>query len=223
MEKILGIVGIVAFVVLFFVVVIYLQRPAAAGRREAWRQEANKLGFAFADADPDFLNRHALGGILETHSSPTFENIVSGTLQGSTVVVVEHAATEVGHGRSHHYTEAVCVVKLPGMNLPRFRLEESDWLRDAVAPGGLGKEIAISKDPAFSKAFKLRGRDEASIRQVFHPAARQAITRYQNTKLHLDALGPTLILSKRETIKPSQMKELIDQALFLANSLARPV
>ena len=219
-EKILAMVGIVLFLVLVLWGLGKLFTLADAKRRAAWKREAAKFGFPFVAADAAFPTRYGIGAILKTDTKPTFHAIVTRAQQGSTVVVVEHSATGKGpSNRAHHYNETMCVVQIPGMNLPVFNAKRKDWLADAVTSHAQGK-IAFPDDPQFSEEIHVRGVEEGRIRQTFHPTARRAFLVVLDPKARVAGCGQTLLMQCRKTIAPARMQETMNQAFHLATTLA---
>ncbi|TBR17042.1 hypothetical protein EPO15_17820 [bacterium] len=114
----------------------------------------------------------------------------------------------VGSGRSSHtYKQTVGAFLCPGRNLPEFTAapeDLGDWFGELFG----GQDIDFEHDPAFSKAYRLRGPDEPAIRDFFSVGGTQYLAARPGWTVH--AKGEWLIAyraSKR--VSPKKLKDFL--------------
>jgi len=217
MEKALGIAAVLVFLVVFFVVVARLYGRAAKKRSEAWQAEAARHGFSYLASDLNFAARQNLASIIPVDDSSEFVHVVSGVVQSFGVALAEHSASTDG-GSS--YRHSVCVLRLPGVSLPQFRVSKRDFT--SRLPFGGSKEVTFAEDPPFAREFYVHGDAPAPVKQVLHPMARQALLGYRGGELNLVAGGNRVFLNHEKVLAPDQMRAFIDQVMPLATALAVP-
>ncbi len=217
MEKVLGIVAVLAFLVVFGFVMDRLFGRAAKKRSEAWQAEAARLGFSYLASDLNFAARQNLASIGPVNDRTEFANVVSGVVQSFGVALAEESGPMDG-GRT--YTHSVCVLRLPGVSLPQFRISKRDFT--CRLPFGGSKEVTFAEDPPFAREFYVHGEAPEPVKEALHPMARQALLGYRGGELDLLAGGNRVVLTPDKVLAPDQMRAFIDAVMPLATALAVP-
>jgi hypothetical protein len=202
-------VGIVAFIVAIFAVIIYFDRKRSAKLEAA----AKALGFAFRrkplPQDQTLVAGSALQAMGHGHR---VRNIIEVPEREGARCTLFDFTYVVGHGKnSKTYTQTVARVESPKLNLPAFQLRPEGVLLKIAQSLGL-RDFDFQEWPVFSKMYQLRGQDEAAVRAVFTPP----ILSYceQNRGLWMSANGQFLwVHRERRRVKADEI------AAFLASSL----
>lgn len=84
------------------------------------------------------------------------------------VFLFDYQYTTGGGKNSKTYTQTVLAVHSPRLNLPYFSLYPESFLSFIGEAFGYN-DIDFASHPHFSKRYKLTGKDEMFIRQMFHP------------------------------------------------------
>ncbi len=192
-------------------------------RSEAFLRYAAQRGWTF--------ERNGLGRMDEVSSFKLFSrgrerrltNVVFGPQDGVTVSVGDYRYT-VDRGRSartHHQT--LCVVRVPGLDLPHFFVRRQVMLVDDLGKLLGGQDLNFEEDPDFSKAWVLQTEgDEHHVRRVFHPRARMAFTAGLAGKSpEVEAHGDALLLHFGRRLGVDELDGLIADAVNLARCWQR--
>lgn len=140
------------------------ERRRTAGLADA----ADGLGFEFhPNGDPVLTDRLARFHLFSQGHSARLWNVLRGRTRDLDVAVFDYRYT-VGRGKHRRtYSTTVAYFRADDLNLPAFVLRpEGFWSRLGVSLFGR-QDINFDTHPAFSKAFLLRGPDEAAVRGVF--------------------------------------------------------
>lgn len=80
-----------------------------------------------------------------------------------------------GYGKHRHtYTDTICVVAKPGVDMPQFFVRDENMILDSLGKLFGGQDINFEEDPTFSRAFVLQGMSEPLIRKFFDRKVRSA-------------------------------------------------
>lgn len=113
-----------------------------------------------------------------------------------------------GSGKnSATYKQTVGAFHIPGRNLPAFTAAPED-LGDWVAEWFGGQDIDFPGDPKFSKEYRLKGSDEAAIRDFFSVGGTQYLAARPGWTVH--AQGDWLLAYRaRKRIPPKRLKDFL--------------
>ncbi|HLM00694.1 MAG TPA: hypothetical protein VK400_06535, partial [Pyrinomonadaceae bacterium] len=130
---------------------------------------------------------------------------------GGAAYVFDYAYT-VGSGKNQQtYTQTVVAFNTPRLRIPFFALYPESFLSFIGEMFGYN-DIDFHTHPAFSKRFKLTGRDEMPIRGIFHP---QALSFFENLpNIRVDGGGNYLfVYVHNQTVKPEILNGFLATAL----------
>lgn len=127
---------------------------------------------------------------------------------------VEYQESDYYGDQSRHNT--VLRIKLP-FEAPVFKLEK-EGLFDRVAHWAGVQDINLSQYPDFSRRFKLRGEEEAAIKDFFHP--RLIETLESHPAYHLESNGEALLIYRKERIATiGEIKQMVHFGLQVMKAL----
>lgn len=158
-------------------------------RSKALRAAGARLGLVPTEETLDDLP----GGLramalFSSGSSPAAANVMWGEKRD--YVFFEYTYT-VGSGKnSSTYTQTVGAFRCAGRNMPDFTAapeDLGDWFSELFG----GQDIDFQHDPVFSKKYRLRGKDEAAIRDFFSVGGTQYLAARPGWTVH--ALGEWLL------------------------------
>lgn len=114
----------------------------------------------------------------------------------------------VGSGKnSSTYTQTVGAFRCAGRNMPDFTAAPED-LGDWFAELFGGQDIDFEHDPVFSKNYRLRGPDEAAIREFFSVGGTQYLAARPGWTVH--ALGEWLLAYRSgKRVRPKKLKDFV--------------
>lgn len=209
----------IAWIAIFLVTGILSLRTVRAVRRtRQMRAPARRMGWSFA-ARPalDIVPDRKRLGLFTVPMHQRIRNHLSGMVGEYRVAVfdLEYSTTRGEGVRGSEQT--VVRVHSPRLRLPAFALRPE---RVFHRPGdGLGRDdIDFGADPEFSRAYQLRGRDEAAVRAAFGEDVRAAFHRRQGSSA--DADGSDFFFWRRgELARPDEVAALVQAAVDLAAKL----
>jgi carbonic anhydrase len=180
---------------------------------------AQRLGWTF-DPAPDQERMLAvwLLTLFQVARPVELRNRLSGRRNGRVVAVFEYTVEFRSWGDSGGTAiQTVVTVQLPSAGVPAFALRPEDFGDRLVGP----PDINLDNDPVFSRAYFLRGADEAAIRGIFaHDDVRAFYHRH--SKVCTEVTDGALFfwrMSKR--VGPEMIEALVDEALDIADRLSR--
>lgn len=122
-------------------------------------------------------------------------------------VFFEYSYT-VGSGKNAStYSQTVGAFRCAGRNMPDFTAAPED-LGDWFAELFGGQDIDFQHDPVFSKKYRLRGKDEAAIRDFFSVGGTQYLAARPGWTVH--ALGEWLLAYRSgKQVGPKKLKDFV--------------
>jgi len=208
--------GVVAFIAWIVVGVL-----ANNQRKAALQQLALERGLTYNQDLPDLSS--LLGGVhFEMTSVGRYQRVrsaMSGQWHGSPVRIFDlHYITGTGKNQSNHQQTGV-VLALTDMNFPDFLLQPENVLNKLAAVLGQ-KDIDFDEDPDFSKAFQLRGADEAALWQLFSPVVREWFKNHRGICAEMQ-LSQLLLYRKEKLLQPEELLQLLEESGALLGQLRR--
>ncbi len=218
MEEFIPIIAVVAVLVLMAVVAgvgVVLERR----RREALRQAARELGFAFK-AECEILSQERMEEIelLQSDRNGERSNLIRGTAGNEVLIFDYRYVTGSGRSRATH-EQTVAAFHLPGGSLPAFQLRPENMLHRIGSAFGY-QDIDFDSHPDFSQRFLVRGADENAVRSLFSPWVLAFFEGLEKKQwCWVEGGGEWLIVYRHEElVEPSELRALLDEASALATA-----
>jgi hypothetical protein len=216
LEAVLVLLGIVVAVGGMLLIAQY-HRERKAERTGEMQAVATRLGWPLT-AGASFDNVPAVRRfeLFSRGHHRQLRNFMSG-MHGQHYVAIFDYEFDTGAGRSdHRCLHTVVNVHTPGVDYARFELCPEQTLHRIG--GMLGyQDIDLARHPGFSRAYLLRGPDEAAIRRAFTPGVVDFFE--GNPHVHAEASGPDLFFWHRGHVPGREVPALLDAALALAARL----
>jgi hypothetical protein len=170
--------------------VVALVRARARRRREALQELCLIRGFRFEDGRPDAERTHAdVLGLFDAGHSRKWGCTLSGSKNGVPFTAFEYEWV-TGGGKSRHTHQVRAIVwEDPRAAFPMFALTPEGFLSRIGQAFGM-QDIDFVDAPEFSRAYRLRGDDEAAIRTFFTPELRAFLAATPDQRV--SARGPSL-------------------------------
>lgn len=187
-------------------------------RAEAWAQVAGELGL-IPKATPELSPEEAR---LETFQAGHNGRLLAGA-EGSTwggdVLLADHQYV-TGFGRTRRvHRRTVCVLRDAKLDLPKVVMRPERAIIDRVGELLGAEDLDFAEDPDFSSAFVLAGENEAAVRTLFTPSVRMQLMHLNEGRLHLEGVGPLLVVHHGRLIPPTDAGGLLQQTLEVAGFL----
>lgn len=187
-------------------------------RRQQWEQAAPMLGLTLVDGPP-LHERFSQLEYFQRGSQRRTRVLLEGEGWRGRVVLGDHVFT-VGSGNSksqHRHT--VCLVSSPRLTLPNFSLRRENVLLDRVAELFGGQDIDFEEDHDFSRAYRLRGSDEAAVRALFSAQLRHFLMLNVDRRVTVEGRSDTLLVHTGKLLRPEEARVLLHTAQELAQLL----
>jgi hypothetical protein len=162
---------IIVVILLVVVVVVVIAVLAAAKRRAAHQALCVQRGWSYSPSGPIPEPLMAFPIFAHGHTREVRETI-RGTHDGQPFTLFEYVYV-TGHGKHRHHHHHT-IVQWSTAELPVFSLTPEGWMSRLGNVFGT-QDIDFDDDPAFSRAFQLRGDDEHRVRALFTPDRRRAL------------------------------------------------
>jgi hypothetical protein len=142
-------------------------------RRAAYEEYSLVRGFTFEPERSDGERRFGdVFGPFTEGRRRQWGYTISGTKNRAPFVVFEYSwVTGSGKNSSKNRLGAM-LWERDGLALPTFALSPEGWFSRLGAMLGM-QDIDFAESPEFSRAYRLKGPDEAAIRSLFTPEIRQ--------------------------------------------------
>ncbi len=194
---------------------IFVGYLADKKRREAMMRVARLLGLSYSPtADSDLSRRFSLFQLGTKGHSQSIRNVLRGNYQGLEVGLFDYSYT-TGSGK-HRHTTHQSVVFLPQPDagaLPFFTLRPENML-DKVASVFGCVDINFPQDAAFSRVYRLHGKDPAAVSAVFNEGVRGFLVR--NAQLYVERAAPGLVIYRSGVrLEPEALRVFLDRCLEL--------
>lgn len=202
-----------------FGVILYVGYLMDKKRRQGMMRVARLLGLSYSPgADNDLLGRFSLFQLGTRGHSQSMRNVLRGNYQGLEVSFFDYSYT-TGSGK-HRHTTHQSVAFLPQADsgvLPDFTLRPENVF-DKVATAFGCVDINFPQDEAFSRAYRLHGRDQAAVCGSFDEAVRGFLVR--NPQLCVERAAPGLIVYRSGVrLEPETLRVFLDRSLELFSLL----
>lgn len=216
MEAVLVLLGIVVAIG-GMLLVAQFHRERKAERTLEMQAVAARLGWPLT-ADASFDNVPAVRRfeLFARGHHRQLRNFMSGLCGSHHVAVFDYEYATGVDRSSQQWLQTVVNVHTPGVDYPRFELCPEQMIHRIGSLVG-HQDIDLARHPDFSRAYLLRGPDEAAIRRAFVPGVVDLIE--GNPYVHAEASGPDLFFWYRGHVAGREVPALLDAALALAARL----
>jgi hypothetical protein len=202
--------GWAPFVLILSTVALF-QWLRARKRKEALTEVAQGLGFTFEAKDwasdnstPQLESRH-----FSSQRKHRFRNTITGERLGLNVSFFDHV---IGGKGGHTDTIAAFTQSI---NLPEFVLAQQNIV-DKIVDAMLHRRIDFPSDPAFSERFRLVGKNESRVCDLFTVNMRQFLTSIEPI-WQIEASGQTLFIYwPNKTVKPEEFIDFVNRTTEIA-------
>ncbi len=197
-----------------FATVWLVRRRNERERTEAIRQASLHLGMSFVAEDEGLASQSFSGlPLFQKGDSTKTKNVLRGSSGDGEVVVCDYDYT-VSHGEtSNTFRQTVAAFRLRA-ELPDFSMSPENILHRIGEVFGM-QDIDFETHPEFSRSYRLRGSDEAAIRELFGSAVLEHFTNERGWSL--EGGGEWLVIyraSKR--VAPEDLAAFLQQTTGIA-------
>jgi len=177
-------------------------------RREALQLFCEERGYRFEARRPDAEEPLAeVFPIFNKGYGRSLRYAITGTVGGTPFTAFEYSYVTGGGKNSQRHDFGMMLWETPGSNLPRFLLGPEGFF-DRLAQRFGRQDFDFAEDDVFSRAYELRGDDEAAVRALFTPSRRAylAASGPDGTKQrqHLAGVGNRLLWWRDGRLPPPQ-------------------
>ena len=193
-----------------------LMARAAARRTAAFQELAEGRRYRFSDSSNEWNGLAGHLRLFQQGHSKRLYNVLHGKQDASEVMLADYEyVTGSGRNRSK-YTVTVCVVRTPGLTLPKFYLRPQRAIYDRLGKLFGGRDLDFEDDPEFSKAFVLQGEPaEAAVRKLFSPGVRERLRDWSNAEIWLEGGEDVVLLHHDKRIDPKDLERLATDAVTM--------
>jgi hypothetical protein len=207
----LPLVGLVGFILMF-------------SDRHRWKnalrvaERADAMGFAYAEKPPKA--DYALLGETQMYCDADHEacfQILRGEHDGQAVELYDYSVAYGFGTNASVYNQTVVVLPDAAAAVPDLIVFPKGWLNFLDRLLG-DKQVDFSDDPAFHRAFVVRGDEPEAVRNVLTKEVRQMLL--ADPKLTVEVLAGRLFVNRIGKVQPpDKYPDLIDEAFHFARAL----
>lgn len=198
----------IAGMALVFVGLFLYAQFAAKKRAENMRLLAPRLGFVYSEKAQNLADYRRLKLFATGHSHRAI-NSLSGEKNGIQVDICDFHYTTGSGKNAHHYSQTLCLIKDPSLDLPNFFLRRENKFFDLLGKLFGGQDINFATDEKFSSAFVLQGKIEQETSRLFNQRVRDAFIEFAGTSIQVVGQGDALIIHDGTILAPQQILELL--------------
>ena len=159
----IGLLAILGLTVAIILAARYYERK----RTEAMAAAAAEIGLTFsAVQDEALLETLQVFSLFNQGHSRKMRNLMVAETDLATLTIFDYRFVTGGGQHSTTHRQSVILMQSDSLELPRFRLKPEGFFDKIGAAIGF-QDIDFDENPAFSKAFTLKGDDEEAIRTFF--------------------------------------------------------
>lgn len=209
--------------VCFFGFIFYMGYLRAKKRTEAMRAIAESLEMEFV-ADKCDPNTLGLDGIdlFKKGRSRKVLNLIKGTFEDTNAFIFDyHYVTGGGKNSSHHSQTVIAyeICSKDGFQLPQFTCKPERFFHKFADMFGF-EDIDFEQYPEFSKAYRLKGENEDSVRKIFNETVIRQLEAEIEQRWNVDGSGELLVIHKNDRIiKPEDCPQFLLDCTTLLNAM----
>ena len=209
--------------VCFFGFIFYMGRLRAKKRTKAMRAIAESLEMEFVaeKCDPNTLGLDGID-LFEKGRSRQVLNLINGTFEDTNAFIFDyHYVTGGGKNSSHHSQTVIAyeICSKDGFQLPQFTCKPERFYHRFAAMFGF-EDIDFEQYPEFSKAYRLKGENEDSVRKIFNETVIRQLEAEIEQRWNVDGSGKLLVIHKNDRIiKPEDCPQFLLDCTTLLNAM----
>jgi hypothetical protein len=184
---------------------------------------AEPMGFTYNRRDETNVETIKNFSLFSDANDHAFNNVISGTRNGISVVMGEYDAVYGVRKNSRiHRTQTICLLADPDLSLPHFMLRREMKVSDAIGAMLGGQDINFADDKKFSAAFVLQGEKAEETSSFFTARVRSAFMKFANTETRVEGSGNRLLITRNIIIEPEKWSQLLKETFALYEILKKP-
>ena len=209
--------------VCFFGFIFYMGHLHAKKRTEAMRAIAESLEMEFVaeKCDPNTLGLDGID-LFEKGRSRQILNLIKGTFEDTNAFIFDyHYVTGGGKNSSHHSQTVIAyeICSKDGFQLPQFTCKPERFFHKFADMFGF-EDIDFEQYPEFSKAYRLKGENEDSVRKIFNETVIRQLEAEIEQRWNVDGSGELLVIHKNDRIiKPEDCPQFLLDCTTLLNAM----
>ena len=210
--------------VCFFGFIFYMGHLRAKKRTEAMRAIAESLEMEFVaeKCDPNTLGLDGID-LFEKGRSRQVLNLIKGTFEDTNAFIFDyHYVTGGGKNSSHHSQTVIAyeICSKDGFQLPQFTCKPERFYHRFADMFGF-EDIDFEQYPEFSKAYRLKGENEDSVRKIFNETVIRQLEAEIEQRWNVDGSGELLVIHKNDRIiKPEDCPQFLLDCTTLLNAMS---
>ncbi|MCH7726235.1 MAG: hypothetical protein IH991_07130 [Planctomycetes bacterium] len=197
-------------VVVAIIVLILLVARAGRKRREAIKTVADELGLPFfPTGDKSLIDHLSRFHLFSQGQSRKIINMIHGDTEAMDVAIFDYRYTVSSGQHSSTHSQTVVCFQSDELNLPEFSMRPEGFFHKIGGMFGY-KDIDFESHATFSKAYLLRGPDEAAIRELFRE---EMLSHFETQKrVCVEGAGNTLVFYRAgRRVKPDEIHSLMEE------------
>ena len=189
-------------------------------RRALWEHAAIELGLTFRE-DLDLADSYPNFKFFQRGHRRRTRIAMGGSATGAHIILADYQYTTGGGKNQSTHFQTVCLLTASELSLPHFALRCEVAVFDRIGELFGAQDIDFAEDPAFSKAFVLKGDDETRLRELFHIERRQRLLQMLTGRFHLEGEGETLLFLTGRLVKPTEARNFVVRAGEILDAFRR--
>ena len=209
--------------VCFFGFIFYMGHLRAKKRTEAMRAIAESLEMEFVaeKCDPNTLGLDGID-LFEKGRSRKVLNLIKCTFEDTNAFIFDyHYVTGGGKNSSHHSQTVIAyeICSKDGFQLPQLTCKPERFFHKFADMFGF-EDIDFEQYPEFSKAYRLKGENEDSVRKIFNETVIRQLEAEIEQRWNVDGSGEWLVIHKNDRIiKPEDCPQFLLDCTTLLNAM----
>ena len=203
--------------------VFYIAHLRVKKRTEAMCAVAESLEMKFEakKCDPSTLGLDGID-LFEQGRSRKVLNLIKGTFEDTNAFIFDyHYVTGGGKNSSHHSQTVIAyeICSKDGFQLPQFTCKPERFFHKFADMFGF-EDIDFEQYPEFSKAYRLKGENEDSVRKIFNETVIRQLEAEIEQRWNVDGSGEWLVIHKNDRIiKPEDCPQFLLDCTTLLNAM----
>ena len=203
--------------------VFYIAHLRVKKRTEAMcvLAESLEMKFEAKKCDPSTLGLDGID-LFEQGRSRKVLNLIKGTFEDTNAFIFDyHYVTGGGKNSSHHSQTVIAyeICSKDGFQLPQFTCKPERFFHKFADMFGF-EDIDFEQYPEFSKAYRLKGENEDSVRKIFNETVIRQLEAESEQRWNVDGSGEWLVIHKNDRIiKPEDCPQFLLDCTTLLNAM----
>ena len=203
--------------------IFYIAHLRAKKRTEEMRTIAESLEMKFEaeKCDPSILGLDGID-LFEKGRSRKVLNLIKGTFEDTNAFIFDYHYVTGGGKNSSHHSQTLIAYKIcskDGFQLPQFTCKPERFFHKFADMFGF-EDIDFEQYPEFSKAYRLKGENEDSVRKIFNETVIRQLEAEREQRWNVSAAGEWLVIHKNNRIiKPEDCPQFLLDCTTLLNAM----